>query len=44
MIYFETKVELYDTRQELEVNEMAWRLPLHTETGDGYSDDIPENV
>ena len=23
---------------------MVWRLPLHSRTGDGYSDDIPENV
>ena len=23
---------------------MVWRLPLHSGTGDGYSDDIPENV
>ena len=23
---------------------MVWRLPLHTRTGDGCSDDIPENV
>ena len=23
---------------------MVWTLPLHSRTGDGYSDDIPENV
>ena len=26
------------------LGELRWRLPLHTGTGDGYSDDITENV
>ena len=26
------------------LTEVVWRLPLHSRTGDGYSDDIPENV
>ena len=31
-------------RHELGRTEMVGKLPLHTGTGDGYSDDIPENV
>ena len=44
MFAVELKSRCDVSRDELNSNEMKWRLSLHTGTGGGYSEDIPENV